>query len=68
MNFEIEAENIAEAREKIMTLKREFGEDNLITIRFVSGSKDKLLNTLDDGAKKLFEDAKKLLAKKMEAE
>lgn len=67
MRFEIEAQNLSEAREKIMEIKSVFGTDD-ITVRLVSGNKDKLLNTLDEGAKKFFADIKRAIEKKMEAE
>lgn len=65
MKFEIEVQSLSEAQERIAEIRNLFGTDD-ITVRVVSGNKEKLLNTLDDGAKKLFEDIKKAIKKKME--
>lgn len=67
MTFEIEVQNLSEAKERIDEIQNLFGDVQII-VRVVSGNKDKLLNTLDEGAKKLFADIKKAVEKKLEAE
>lgn len=65
LTFEIEVQNLTEAHERIAELKREFGEDIDVVISITSGNKDKLLNTLDEGAKKFFEDVKKVIKERL---
>lgn len=64
LDFEIEAESIDDAKKKITELQEAFGTDVCIKVIFVSGNKDKVLTTLDDGMKKLFKDISKKLGGK----
>lgn len=54
IDFEIEATNVAQARELVDDVQEVFGDDIYITVKLVGEGKHKALSTLDDGMKKIF--------------
>ena len=63
IDFEIEATSIKDAKEKIAAFQAAFGKDTIIKVKMVSGNKDKLLSTLEDGSKKLMKQIGEKIAK-----